>query len=632
MKTKHVVAGILVIFVSANFAVMAVSRFLNLHYCFFGNLIAGILLALFALPFLYWWITKEKNLREKAEIDSADSQAGHKLAVEQIQYVNQTQEVVNILLRLSLENITLHEKLEKTLDCLLSVKWLSVESKGAIFLVEKTGGFLRMETQKGLPASLLESCARLPFGRCLCGRAALSGKPVFADNIDDRHDIKYAGMSPHGHHCVPVIFAGKVQGVINLYVKSGHIRNEKEEIFFAAVADLIAGMIQRSKVEDQLRQSQKMEVIGRLAGGIAHDFNNLLTVIMGSCTFFLQGKFPAEAGRELIEEVAAAGKRAADLTRRLLTFSRQNIVETKILNLNDVIMQMDKMIRRVIGEDIELVTVPERDLGSVKADPSQMEQVIMNLAVNARDAMANGGKLTIETGNAVLDQNYSKEHPEVPSGEYTMLAVSDTGSGMTADVQSHLFEPFFTTKEPGRGTGMGLATCYSIVKQSGGHIWVYSERDRGTTFKIYLPCVKEKSDAPDMIVKLKDLPRGQETILLVEDEATVRKLAVRILIQQGYSVVETTTPDDALRKMAEYSGGKIHLLITDVIMPKMNGKELALRFIQHCPDSKVLYMSGYTHNVILHHGTLDSGINFLQKPFTMESFACKVREVLDSRS
>jgi len=385
---------------------------------------------------------------------------------------------------------------------------------------------------------------------------------------------------------------------------------------------------ENTALQEQLRQSQKMEAIGRLAGGIAHDFNNLLTVIKGYSQLSLVEIKEGDPLKLNIEEIRRAADRAADLTRQLLAFSRRQIMEMKVLDLNDLLKNLDKMLRRVIGEDIELVTLLAEDLGRVKTDPGQTEQVVMNLSVNARDAMPEGGKLTIETANVDLDDAYARNHVAVTPGRFVMISVSDTGVGMTPEVRDRVFEPFFTAKEKGKGTGLGLSTVYGIVKQSSGNIWVYSEPGKGTTFKIYLPRVDEPLEKLGERVGVKEIPRGTETILVVEDEEEVRKLAVRILERQGYKVLEASQGLDAFIIAEEYED-LIHLLVTDVVMPKISGRELGERMASIRPEIKVLYMSGYTDNAIVHHGVLGEGIKFIQKPFTVEGLARKVREVLD---
>jgi len=382
-------------------------------------------------------------------------------------------------------------------------------------------------------------------------------------------------------------------------------------------------------LQEQLRQSQKMEAIGRLAGGIAHDFNNLLTVIKGYGQLSLIELKEGDPLRGNLEEIKGATDKASDLIRQLLAFSRHQILEFKVLDLNTVLRNLEKMLRRVIGEDIELVMHLPEDLGGVKTDPGQIEQVIMNLVVNAKDAMPSGGKLTIETGNVELDEAYARRHVAVAPGRYVMLSVSDTGVGMTPEVRDRVFEPFFTTKERGEGTGLGLSTVFGIVKQSGGNIWVYSEPGRGTTFKIYLPRVDEPLEEEEKKIFVKEgIPRGNETVLVVEDDEKVRSLAVQILEGQGYRVLEAPQGVDAFLISAEHEG-PIHLLLTDVVMPKMSGRELADRIASIHPEIKVLYMSGYTDNAIIHHEILKKGMNFIQKPFTIDGLARKVREGLD---
>ena len=385
---------------------------------------------------------------------------------------------------------------------------------------------------------------------------------------------------------------------------------------------------EKTILEEQFRQAQKMEAIGRLAGGIAHDFNNLLTLINGNCQLSLLELREGDSLRGNIEEIKAASDRAAELTKQLLAFSRKQILEPQVIDLNQVLQGLDKMIRRIIGEDVELEVIPVEPIGRVKADPGQIEQVIMNLAVNARDAMPIGGKLTIETANVELDDAYANNHIAVKPGRYVMLSISDTGVGMTPEVKERVFEPFFTTKERGKGTGLGLSTVYGIVKQSGGNIWVYSEPSKGTTFKIYLPQVEEPLEELKEKVVGEELPRGSETILLVEDEEVVRKLAARILRRQGYTVLEALGAEDALRTCEERKE-PLHLILTDVVMPVMSGRQLVDACWQVRQDFKVLYMSGYTDNAIVHHGVLREGIDYIQKPFTVDGLARKVRGVLD---
>jgi len=383
-------------------------------------------------------------------------------------------------------------------------------------------------------------------------------------------------------------------------------------------------------LELQLRQAQKMEAIGRLAGGIAHDFNNLLMVISGYSEFLLERLGPDPRLRGPAQEISNATQRATSLTRQLLAFSRKQMLAPKILDLNEVVTENLKMLTRMIGEDIDLVMVPSPAIGAVRADPGQIDQVIMNLAVNARDAMPEGGKLTIETENVALDENFARTHTPLEPGDYVMLAISDTGVGMDIDTQSRIFEPFFTTKGA-KGTGLGLSTVYGIVKQSGGFIFVDSQPHRGTSFRAYFPRVDAREE-PATLQDMLGLPRpdrGQETVLLVEDEVNLRRLARQYLETQGYKILEAEDGAAALQ-IADGYQGVIDLLLTDVVMPGMNGRELARHIAAQRPDVRVLYMSGYTEDAIGQNGTLDAGINLLQKPFSLPALKDRVREVLDS--
>ncbi len=384
---------------------------------------------------------------------------------------------------------------------------------------------------------------------------------------------------------------------------------------------------ERRVLERQFLQVQKMEAVGRLAGGVAHDFNNLLTAILGYADLLLDGLPTLSPLRPDLEEIRKAAHRAGALTRQLLAFSRKQVLEMRVLDLNELVADMDKMLRRLLGEDIDVLTRLDPALGAVRGDAGQLEQVIVNLAVNARDAMPDGGPLTIETRNAELDDAYVREHVPVQPGRYVMLAVSDTGTGMSAETMSHVFEPFFTTKEAGKGTGLGLATVYGIVKQSGGYVWCYSERGAGTTFKVYLPRV----DAPvDQFPARAPLPRtpGSETILLVEDEAPLRALTRRLLERHGYTVLEAGSADTALTIAREHVD-PIHLLLADVVLPGASGPTLAGELLSRRADLNVLFMSGYTEDAIVHRGVLTPNTAFINKPFSGENLAAKVRDVLD---
>ena len=429
------------------------------------------------------------------------------------------------------------------------------------------------------------------------------------------------------HYQIEKRFVRKDGGVVWCQLNVSLVRGGQEERPFTIC--MVEDITERKRLETQFFQSQKMETIGRLAGGIAHDFNNLLTVIKGYTQLTLSHIQEGDPCRENIEEIKAAAERAAELTNQLLTFSRRQILDMKVLDLNTIVRGLEKMTGRIIGEDIEMFTVLDDHLGRVKTDPGQIEQVILNLVVNARDAMPAGGKLVIETANVVLDETYARTHIGVAPGSYVMLSVSDTGCGMSPEIKELIFEPFFTTKEEGKGTGLGLSTIYGIVKQSGGNIWVYSEPGRGTTFKIYLPRVEEETDALPVQDHTDHLPKGNETVLLVEDDPSLRALAARVLRYQGYKVLEATNGHEAIGIARESIQERIHLLLTDVVMPHMGGRELVKRMKTLQSEIRVLFISGYTDHTIIYHAGLKPGTPFLQKPFSPTALAQKVREVLD---
>ena len=441
---------------------------------------------------------------------------------------------------------------------------------------------------------------------------------------------------------VPLISKNEVIGTLNIQSLKENAYAETDLKKAEGVGNQIAGAIanallfeehmraeeEKNALQEQLRQSQKMEAIGQLAGGIAHDFNNLLTIMRSHSQMALMELKEGDRFREAFIAIEKASTKSANLVRQILAFSRRQVMEMIVLDLNDLLRGLEKMLRRIIGEDIELLTFLADDLGRVRTDPGQIEQVVLNLAVNARDAMPSGGKLTIETANVELDEAYTRKHVAMTPGRYVMIAVSDTGKGMSMEVRDHVFEPFFTTKEKGKGTGLGLSMVYGIIKQSEGNIWVYSEPGQGTTFKIYLPRVDEALGEIKKRAEGDKLPLGWETILVVEDEEEVRKLAVLVLQKQGYRVLEAAQGGDALL-ICEQRKDPIHLMLTDVVMPRMSGRELAARLASLHPEMRVLYMSGYTDDAITHHSVLEEGLNFIQKPFTLDGLARKVREVLD---
>lgn len=388
---------------------------------------------------------------------------------------------------------------------------------------------------------------------------------------------------------------------------------------------------ERRQLESDLRQAQKMDAIGRLAGGVAHDFNNLLLVISAYAELMLDSLAAEDPLRRNVGEIITASRRAADLTRQLLAFGRKQMQLLQVLDLNTVIAEITFMLARLIGEDIELIFLPEQNLGKVKADPVQIEQIVMNLAANARDAMPGGGTLTIETATVEVDEAYVQRHSIVPPGDYVLLTVADSGQGIATKHLTHIFEPFYTTKKEGKGTGLGLATVYGIVKQNGGFVWVYSEPGQGTTFKIYLPRVHSLRSEVRVAKSTEPCPRGCETVLLVEDEASVRQASRQFLLGSGYKVLEAVDGEDALREAREHEG-PIHLMITDVVMPRMSGPRLAEQLADNRPDMKVLFVSGYAERTVLQHGKIDVTNRFLQKPFSLKTLGRKVREVLEASS
>jgi signal transduction histidine kinase/DNA-binding response OmpR family regulator len=472
--------------------------------------------------------------------------------------------------------------------------------------------------------------------------AVRTGQIVFAD--DDLQDAtagkpvsESGGESdtrrPKSALIVPMTVMGRVIGAIELRCLEPVAFRPEHATAMRMAANLAAVAIENVRLieqeherEAQLRQSQKMESVGRLAGGVAHDFNNLLVAINGYSELTMRRLAEGDPLRRNVEEIRKAGERAAALTRQLLAFSRKQVMQPKVLCVNDVVSDMDKMLRRVIGEDVELTTRLDPELGYVKADPNMIEQVVLNLCVNSRDAMPVGGRLTIETSNVLLDEEYVGLHVGVRPGAYVTLAVSDTGCGMDEETRQRIFEPFFTTKEKGKGTGLGLSTVYGVVQQSGGHVWVYSEVGHGTTVRVYLPRVDAVAKEPTSEPATVALYAGTEKVLLVEDDDQVRLVAGEILSSSGYTVLEATRMSEAVRHCAE--NPDIALLLTDVVMPRINGKELAERLAKVLPRMRVLFMSGYTETVV-HDGVLDQGLNFIQKPFTPTALLRKVREVLD---
>jgi two-component system, cell cycle sensor histidine kinase and response regulator CckA len=477
----------------------------------------------------------------------------------------------------------------------------------------------------------IDTCAFLAVNQAAVRYYGYSPAEFFAMTIAD---IRPADDLPRLQEYLNDIEAGASGAALWRHLKKDGSAIDVEIIWHEIIFDghrarlvLATDITERKFLEDQLRQAQKMEAIGRLAGGVAHDFNNLLTAIIGYSQLMMARIGEDSQMRKELEEIYKAGTRAASLTSQLLAFSRKQVIQPVSLNLNAIVVDMGKMLRRLIGEDIELQFALADDLDCIKADAGQMQQVVMNLAVNARDAMPTGGRLTIATLNINLDEAFIRKRPTVAPGAYVVLRVSDTGSGIDEDIQSRVFEPFFTTKEMGKGTGLGLSTIHGIITQSGGHVWFESEPGRGTTFEIYLPRIGEREEQRQTPGSTAEALHGTETVLLVEDEEAVRRLACSILEANGYTVLEAPSCDEALA-MARAHQGSLDLLVTDVVMPQMSGRELAEQLTQRRPEIKVLFISGYTDDAIVRTGALESGIAFLQKPFVPDAFARKVREVL----
>jgi two-component system cell cycle sensor histidine kinase/response regulator CckA len=453
------------------------------------------------------------------------------------------------------------------------------------------------------------------------------------------------GASYRSVLAIPLIHQNRVIGALAIIDHPGRVFSPEEIRLAQAFADQAATVLENAHLyqelqraydklaytQDQLIQAQKMEAIGRLAGGIAHDFNNLLTVIMGRADLVLSRLRGREQLRRHVDLILSAADTAASLTRQLLAFSRRQALLPEVIDLNLVVVNVSTMLRWLIGEDIDVIIRLSPGLGHIKADPGQLEQVLMNLAVNARDAMPHGGRLTIETTNVTLDEAYAQMHLGVQAGDYVRLTVQDSGFGMDAETQAHIFEPFFTTKGPGKGTGLGLSTVYGIVTQSGGHVSVTSTHGQGTTLTIDLPRIEDPLTALTPNLPHTSPPQGTETVLLVEDEGTVRSVAREVLQIVGYTVLEAATGEEALQQVEQYAGA-IHLLVTDVVMPGMNGRELAAQLMVKHPALEVLYLSGYTDEAIAHHGVLQAGIDLLHKPFTPDVLARRVREILDQHA
>jgi PAS domain S-box-containing protein len=582
----------------------------------------------------------EKRLCEKYMSDYRDKNGRIKLVISMLDITERTkaaadisenyeiQTLLNLMLQQSLSNTSLRSKLDDHLSKVLAASWMPVGPKGAIFLMDGGGRNLVLMVHKGLAPVLLTSCAKVPVGKCMCGKAAESGRAVASECVGPEHEIMYEGMAPHGHYCVPIRAGTRTMGVMCLYLREHTRLTVKQESFIGSVAGIIAANVVHSQVEEHLIQSQKMESIGRLAGGVAHDFNNLVTAINGYAQILLNGLPPEDARRADVQEILAAGDRAAGLTRQLLAFSRKQVLKPVVLDLNSAVQGVSKMLGRLIGEHIalEVKTVPGPCLA--RLDPGQLDQVLINLAVNARDAMPKGGKLCIKTEITDMPQAWRARKTHLKPGPLLRLSVTDTGTGMSSEVKEKLFEPFFSTKEVGRGTGLGLATVYGIVMQSGGEIEVESSIGQGSTFIIYFPMLSEGETARP-VDKNEPLSGGKETVLFVEDEEALLKLGNRILNGLGYTVLTASNGSDALRILSGRAA-PVDLIITDMLMPGMSGVELARQAAAQCPGIKILYVSGYTQDAVAMEYVGISNRAFIQKPYSPDSLLLKVRLVLDA--
>jgi PAS domain S-box-containing protein len=541
----------------------------------------------------------------RRKLDERSIREGH----EQLQ-------MLNALLRISLSSQPLQEKLERMLRQLLKSPRFTVEASG-IFI--KDGERLTLAAHVGLSPPIVAACGTLPLGRCLCGEVARTGREIHKASVDAEHHVTFDGMAQHGHLCLPLEGDGKVLGVLNLYLPPGEALDARTRELARGAASILAGVILLSHSEQRFLQAQKMEAIGKLAGGVAHDFNNILTVIKSDSEFLLESLATDDPRRQDAQEIHEAGERAAALTRQLLAFSRKQVLAPRVVNLNEVVTAVTRMVARVLGEDVALTVRlhPRPVLAFV--DQGQMEQVLMNLVVNARDAMPQGGVVTLET--AVAEQ----------AGEgFAVLSVGDTGAGIAPEILDHIFEPFFTTKPKGKGTGLGLSMVYGIVAQSGGDIEVESAPGRGSLFRVLLPVRREDALVRSGDSEVERVVSGTESVLVVEDDDVVRTIAAKALAHAGYRVLAAPHAAAALELLRDEGIG-VDLLLTDLLLPGMNGKDLAAIVVERRPGTRVLYMSGFEDGTLARHGVLEAGLLLLPKPFTPSSLRRYVRDVLDAK-
>lgn len=567
--------------------------------------------------------------------DNRKLQRSLRLSREELLKNFQTSQVINALLRIAFEDITLKEKLQMTLDHLLSLPWLVFERRGAIFLMDRRKEFLLLQVQSGLAPELLKKCTRLPVGRCLCGRVAATAKIAFADCVDPRHEIRYEGIQPHGHYCVPILLHDEVLGVVNVYIKNRHRREKSEEQFLTAVANTLAVIIdqhraeeEKKKLQNHVRQSQKMEAIGTLAGGIAHDFNNILTAILGYAALIKEDCPPESRMYSDVEQILASGKRARELVRQMLTFSRQRPNEIQVIQTHLIIKEALKMLRASIPSTIKINQHISTERTTVFGDATQIHQVFMNLCTNAYHAMRlKGGVLDIRLESVCLLSPHPRLLGRLPAGEYVRLTVTDTGNGISPEIRERIFDPYFTTKNAEDGTGLGLAVVYGIVSEMKGDIEIRSEPGRGTVFEVYFP--KAWYTGQDSIVATESLSGGGEHILCVDDEAPITEIYQRSLKLLGYQVTVRTSSVEALGAFRARPD-RFALVITDQTMPNMTGIELidALREIR--PNVPVILATGYSE--LINKDTIqDHRISkILMKPITRRDLAAAIREALET--
>lgn len=571
-----------------------------------------------------------------AELRETNEQLGREVAErvaaeEALQHNYEYQTTINALLQLALKQSPLEALLQRAFDMVVALPALVEMSAGAIFLVDEPGN-LTLKVHKGLSPETCDSCAVVRMGHCLCGQAAETAQ---AGKILQVTQVKPAGSHAcndgghHGHCCLPFSAEGEVLGVLCLLLPKDWALEEWEVRFLSGVSDALAGIIarkqadsRRAELEEQLAHSQKLEAVGRLAGGIAHDFNNLLTVIRGNVYLNLTDTELPEQTRADLESIENAATRASVMTRQLLAFGRKQVLQAQETDINAIVREVEKMLCRIIGEDVELCLDLQEGLWPTKVDPGQLEQVILNMVVNARDALPRGGQVVLETRNVTLEQQPWVHLAEPRSGPYVKIAIRDNGVGMSAETLEHMFDPYYTTKDVGEGSGLGLSTAYGVVRQSGGDIQAESVLGQGTSVVIHLP--KMVADEPGPA----DLASQSCTVLLVEDEEGVRNLVARILRRLGHQVFVAADSDQALKLISDHAG-EIELLVTDVIMPGLSGDELAERVRALKPDVKVLFMSGYTGTVLCDRGVHDEQL--LQKPFTPQELNARVAAILDGK-